>query len=172
MTSLPLQLMLIAALLAIAAGAYYEFAPRRAPEVEFMTLHGKTLKTSDLLGKVVLVNFWSTDCIPCVHEMPELARVQRQFEARGFDTIAVAMSYDPPNYVARYSADADLPFEVALDPIGEIARQFGDVRYTPTTVILDRRGYIIGRYEGELHFAKLRKLLEQALQQGAQPRVE
>ena len=167
MKSLPLQLMLIAALLAIAAGAYYEFAPRRAPEVEFMTLHGKVLRTSDLRGKVVLVNFWSTDCIPCMHEMPGLARVQRRYGARGLDTIAVAMSYDPPNYVARYSADADLPFEVALDPVGEIAKKFGDVRFTPTTVILDRRGYVIERYEGELHFAALSKLLERALRQGS-----
>jgi len=150
----------------MAAGVYFSFfGQTNAPEVRFMTLKGESLKTSDLRGKVVLVNFWATDCVVCVKEMPSLVETHNKFQNQGFDTIAVAMRYDPPNYVARYSEQNKLPFKVALDVQGEIARGFGDVRLTPTTFILDRRGRIIKRYVGEPDFAQLHRVLEAALKQ-------
>ena len=72
--------------------------------------------------------------------MPKLVETYRKHRDRGFETIAVAMSYDPPNYVIHYAEKNALPFKVALDPVGDIARQFGDVRLTPTTFVIDRRG--------------------------------
>ena len=164
MKILPKQLIPLVAVIAIAAGGYFAFLRQDgAPEVKFMTVKGEAFRTSDLRGKVVLINFWATDCAPCMHEMPRLIETYRKFEARGFDTVAVAMSYDPPNYVARYSEQNALPFKVALDAHGEIAKNFGDVEFTPTTFILDKRGYVISRYVGEPDFAQLHALLERAL---------
>jgi peroxiredoxin len=74
--------------------------------------------------------------------------------------VAVAMSYDHPNLVADYAQKNALPFRVALDTSGEIARRFGDVRFTPTTIILDRRGRIVKQYLGEPDRAELHALLE------------
>jgi peroxiredoxin len=160
----PRQLIPLVAVIAIAAGGYVAFSGQDyAPEVRFMTLKGESLKTSDLRGKVVLVNFWATDCVICVHEMPRLVETYNKFQNQGFETVAVAMSYDPPNYVARYSEKNRLPFKVALDVQGDIARGFGEVRLTPTTFILDRRGQIIKRYVGEPDFAQLHRVLEEAL---------
>lgn len=162
------QLIALVAIAAIAAGVYFAFSGQiNAPEVRFMTLKGESLNTSDFRGKVVLVNFWATDCAVCVKEMPRLVETYGKFRDQGFDTIAVAMSYDPPNYVARYSEKNNLPFKVALDVQGEIARSFGDIRLTPTTFILDRRGRIIKRYVGEPDFAQLHRVLEDALKQPA-----
>jgi peroxiredoxin len=162
----PKQLIPVVAVIAIAAGGYFAyFGQDNAPEVKFMTLKGETLNTSDLRGKVVLVNFWATDCVACVSEMPRLIDTHRKFEKQGFETIAVAMSYDPPNYVASYSEKNRLPFKVALDVQGAIARSFGNVQFTPTTFILDRRGHIIKRYLGEPDFAQLHALLEKALKE-------
>jgi len=134
-----------------------------APDVSFGTLQGETLTTASLRGKVVLVNFWSTSCATCIKEMPQLAETHRKYHARGFETVAVAMSYDPPSHVLHYAERSALPFKVALDLRGEVARRFGDVRETPTTFLLDRRGNIVKRYRGEPDFAELHGLLERAL---------
>ena len=137
--------------------------PTRVPDVAITTINGERLTAADLRGKVVLVNFWATSCATCVKEMPKLVETYRKHRDRGFETIAVAMSYDPPNYVLHYAAKNALPFKVALDPVGEAARAFGDVTLTPTTFVVDRRGTIVKRYLGEPDFAELDRLIEAKL---------
>ena len=152
------------AAVAIAGGAYVAFfATQAAPQVQFVTLNGERIATADLRGKVVLVNFWATSCVTCVQEMPEIVETYRKYQAKGFETVAVAMSYDPPNYVAHFTQQRALPFKVALDSTGEIAKRFGDVRLTPTTIILDKRGNVIKRYLGKPNFGELHALLEAKL---------
>ena len=155
-----------AAAVAVAVGVYLSFfAAQQAPQVEFVTIHGDRLSTADLRGKVVLVNFWATSCVTCVQEMPEIVDTYRKFHSQGFETVAVAMSYDPPNYVAHFASQRGLPFKVALDPTGDIAKRFGDVRLTPTTFILDKRGNVIKRYLGAPNFAELHSLLDAKLRE-------
>lgn len=138
-----------------------------APEVTFVSLKGEKLSTSALRGRVVLVNFWATDCAVCVKEMPRLALTYDKFRAQGFELVAVAMRHDPPNYVIAYTEKHALPFKVALDPMGVLARAFGDVRLTPTTIVIDRRGNIVARILGEPDFARLEALIERSLAEPA-----
>ena len=151
--------------LGIAGFAAYRvlYATTPAPAVAFMSLKGERVTTADLRGRVVLVNFWATDCVVCVKEMPRMATTYRKFQAQGFEMIAVAMRHDPPNYVLNYSEKNALPFRVALDPMGELAKAFGDVRLTPTTVVIDKRGNIVARILGEPDFEKLDALIEKKL---------
>ncbi|MBI4754788.1 MAG: TlpA family protein disulfide reductase [Betaproteobacteria bacterium] len=153
---------------ALVLSAYFVFTQTTpAPDVKFMTIGGESINTADLRGRVVLVNFWATSCETCVKEMPRLVETHRRFAGRGFETIAVAMSYDPPNYVLAYVQRAGLPFPVALDADGAVARGFGDVRLTPTSFLIDRRGRIVQRYLGEPDFGRLRALVEELLRQPA-----
>lgn len=138
-------------------------AERAAPQVTFVSLQGKRITTDDLRGKVVLVNFWATDCVICIKEMPQITATYDKYRERGFETIAVAMKYDPPNYVLNYVEKTRLPFTVALDPLGELARAFGDVKLTPTTFIIDKRGNLAARIVGEPDFVRLHALLEEKL---------
>jgi peroxiredoxin len=157
-------------LVLIAAGGvvYAAFFDRNAaPQVTFVSLTGEKIPIESLRGKVVLVNFWATDCTICVKEMPHLVATYNKYRARGFETIAVAMKYDPPNYVISYSEKNALPFKVALDPMGELAKAFGDVKRTPTAFIIDKRGMLVSRLLGEPDFAKLEDLLEKKLAEGA-----
>jgi peroxiredoxin len=133
------------------------------PQVTFVSIKGERITVADLRGKVALVNFWATDCAICVKEMPQLVQTHQKYQSRGFETIAVAMRHDPPNYVLAYAEKNALPFKVVLDPMGEIAKAFGDVRLTPTTFILDKRGNIVSRIVGEPDFGKLHQLLESKL---------
>lgn len=134
-----------------------------APEVTFATLSGESLATSDLRGKVLLVNFWATSCAPCVAEMPRMIETYQKFAPRGYEMIAVAMSHDRPNQVAAFTQSRALPFKVVLDGEGAIARSFGNVRITPTTFLIDKRGRILMRYQGEPQWSELQALVEKAL---------
>ena len=139
--------------------------PAAAPEVTFVSLKGESITTSGLKGRVVLVNFWATDCAVCLKEMPDMVRTYERYRDRGFELIAVAMKYDPPHFVVSYADKNRLPFRVALDPLGEIAKAFGDVRLTPTTFVIDKRGEIVFRITGEPDFARLHALLEEKLKE-------
>ena len=145
------------------AGYTTLFTKNPAPAVTFTSLKGEKISTGDLRGRVVLVNFWATDCPTCVKEMPRMVTTYNRFQKQGLEFVAVAMRHDPPNYVINYTEKNALPFTVALDQMGEAARAFGDVKLTPTTIVIDRRGNIVTRILGEPDFAKLDALIEQKL---------
>ena len=164
MSSAAKPIIFAVAVLAIGLAGYLAFfRTTPAPEVTFSTLQGERLSTASLRGKVVLVNFWATSCVTCVKEMPKLVETHRKYQARGFETLAVAMKYDPPNYVLAYTEKNALPFKVALDSQGELAKRFGNVRLTPTTFVIDKRGNIVKQYLGEPDFGELHALLEKKL---------
>lgn len=124
----------------------------RAPESSFVLLDGSTMSSTQLQGKVSLVNFWATSCTTCVAEMPELVATYQQYKDKGYQTLAVAMSYDPPSYVVNFVQTRQLPFKVAIDNTGAVARAWGDVKLTPTTFLLNKRGEIVKRYVGPPQF--------------------
>jgi peroxiredoxin len=134
-----------------------------APVVDYTELDGSRHRSDELRGQVVLVNFWATSCTVCVHEMPKLMALHDRLHARGLQTLAVAMSYDPPAYVVNYAQSRQLPFPVVIDNTGEIARQFGKVQLTPTTVLIDKHGHIVRRYVGEPDFTEVQALIERLL---------
>lgn len=153
----------VAGLMAIGAAIFFGRAPSAAPESSFVLLDGSRKNTSDLKGKVTLVNFWATSCVPCVAEMPKIASTYQKYEARGYDTMAIAMAYDPPSSVVNFAETRKLPFKVVIDNTGAIARAWGDVQVTPTTYLVNKQGRIVKRYVGEPDFAELHLLIEKLL---------
>ena len=154
---------LAVALVAGGAFSWWLQRPAAAPEVRFITLAGGTLSTSQLRGKVVLVEFWATTCGVCVKSMPRLTDTYSRFAPQGFEMVAVAVQSDHPNSVAAFTQRRALPFKVALDGDGDIARQFGRVRITPTSFLIDRQGRIVKKYIGEPDWAEFHALVEKAL---------
>jgi peroxiredoxin len=152
-----------AAVLAAGAAVYVSAGSAAAPASTFVLLDGSSRTTADLKGKVTLVNFWATSCTTCVHEMPRIVETYNKYQARGYETLAVAMSYDPPSYVVNFAQTRKLPFKVAIDNTGAIAQAWGDVKLTPTTYVVNKRGEIVKRYVGEPDFAELHRLIEKLL---------
>ena len=161
----PLVVTLIAVLALTAAALVWRSVAEDepVPAVSYTLLDGRKGSTEALRGKVVLVNFWATSCTTCVHEMPQIVATHEKFKARGYDTLAVAMSYDPPAYVINFAESRKLPFGVAIDNTGGIAKSFGNVQLTPTSVLVNKRGEIVKRYVGEPDFVALHKLVDQLL---------
>jgi peroxiredoxin len=137
-----------------------------APASTFVLLDGSKVTTADLKGKVALVNFWATSCTTCVAEMPKMVSTYEKYRSRGYEHLAVAMSYDPPAYVVNFAQTRKLPFSVAIDNTGAVAKAWGDVQLTPTTYLVNKKGEIVKRYVGEPNFAELHQLIEKLLAEG------
>jgi peroxiredoxin len=155
-----------AAVLVLAIAGWFVMRTSHAPESTFVLLDGSKARTSDFKGKVTLVNFWATSCTTCVAEMPKIVAAYERFRSRGYETVAVAMSYDPPAYVVNYAQTRNLPFKVAIDNTGAVAKAWGDVQLTPTSYIVNKRGEIVKQYVGQPDFAELDRLIEKLLAEG------
>ncbi len=160
---------IVAAIVAVVLGigGYLTFQTlggnEKAPNVAYTLLDGSQSTLDQQRGKVMLVNFWATDCTTCVKEMPNIVATHEKYKARGYDTLAVAMSYNPPAYVINFAETRKLPFGVAIDNTGAIAQSFGRVQLTPTSVLINKRGEIVKRYVGEPDFAAMHQLVEKLL---------
>jgi thiol-disulfide isomerase/thioredoxin len=164
-TAHKIQILGILILIAALAGGVMAGLKRAVtvPAVTFIGVKGDHLALSSLRGKVVLVNFWATTCAVCLREMPKIAETHEKYRARGYETIAVAVSYDRPDWVFAYAVRTKLPFPIALDLQGMAERAFGGIKGTPTSYLVDRQGRIVRRFEGAPDFAELRGLIEKEL---------
>ncbi len=134
-----------------------------APEVTFNTLEGTQIPMQSLKNKVVLVNFWATDCPGCIKEMPDLINTYRQYHPKGFEVIAVAMPYDQISQIRNYAQSQQLPFPIVHDAQGALTQQFGKVNLTPTAFIYNKQGQLLQKTIGELDFNALQQLLNKEL---------
>ena len=135
------------------------------PDLPFTQIDGSAHRLAELKGKVTLINFWATSCTTCVREMPKMMATYDKFKGQGLETLAVAMQYDAPAYVMAFAESRKLPFRVAMDHTGELAKGFGSVELTPTTFVVNKRGQIVKRYVGEPDFDALHALLSDLLKE-------
>ena len=128
-----------------------------APEVP--TLPGKTL--SDLRGKVVLVNFWGTWCPYCRHEMPAMQAYYAANRSRGFEIVAYSLDKTQAEVDAFMRAEGySFPAPLANTAV---THAFGGVDRVPLSFVIDRDGVIRQRIAGQVHAARLEKLIEPLL---------
>nr|WP_238361358.1 TlpA disulfide reductase family protein [Burkholderia thailandensis] len=140
---------------------------KSVPDATFVQMSGQKLTTSDLHGKVYLVNFWATSCATCIKEMPQMIQTYKKFEGKNFEFVAISMSYDPPAYVMNYTTTRQLPFRMVMDADGSLARKFFNVQMTPTTFLVDKKGTILKQFLGEPDFSALDRMINHALAQPA-----
>lgn len=147
------------ALILIAALGWVWFAPaglQKAPDVRFSTLDGRSINLAELRGRPVLVTFWATTCTSCMKEMPHLISLYRELAPRGLEIIGVAMSYDPINDVIALSKNRQIPYPIAHDTHNKAALAFGDVRLTPTNILIAPDGRIVQQNIGEMDMIQAR----------------
>ena len=112
---------------------------KSAPPMAFTTLSGKSYDNASLTGKIIVVNFWFTTCVPCREEMPALNRLVSEY--RNKDVLFLGFATDPANRLTpAYFAQTKFDFTIISDAM-PIATSFA-VRSYPTTFIVDGQGII------------------------------
>lgn len=152
--------------LALLAGlAFLWLSPsglKTVPTLSATTLDGRKIDFAHN-NKPYLVTFWATTCPGCVAEMPHLIELYNDYKSRGFDVIAIAMSYDPPDQVAAMRKAKQIPYPIVLDLNGQLAKAFDDVRLTPTSFLIAPDGRIVQQTLGEMNMEDLRKRINALL---------
>ena len=130
------------ALSAIAAAWHFWPEAQRMPEISFHLTDGRTLTSSELRGRSVLINFWSVSCEVCLRDMPTLTRLHESLAAENFTVLAVAAAHDPPPAVISTVERLQPGYPVALDVHGELSAAFGGIEATPTNILVRTNGKI------------------------------
>lgn len=143
---------------ACALRPHYANDDRLAPDFELPTLDGTTKKLSDYRGKVVVLNFWTKTCRPCLEEMPSLADFARVLQRQGNDLELLTISTDESIQDARDTLtsvlNGDAPFTTFVDTDNVIvADRFGTKLY-PETWFIDKQGVIRARFDGARDWMK------------------
>lgn len=120
-------------------------------------------------AKVVLVNFWATWCVPCLREIPDLQRLERELDARGFALVTISM--DEPGDIARVEAFRaghfpQLATALRTTPDMDAIASVLDPAWNeilPTSWLVGRDGKVIRRVQGRRSYEEFRALVEKAL---------
>lgn len=113
---------------------------------ELQALDGGTVRSKELVGKVVLLNFWATWCGPCKEEMPSLARLQTKFDPAQFQVVTITTDRYPQG-IKQFLDHLGIRLPVLFDEHEDVSRSFM-VRGLPTTVLIAPDGRAVGRAVG------------------------
>lgn len=126
---------------------HYMGNDRTAPDFALEAADGSTWRLSEHRGKVIVMNFWTVTCGPCMEEMPSLIELAGILEDRD-DIELVTVSVDQDWETVRSAVPADAPMTVLLDSDRAVVNgQFG-TRLFPETWVIDREGFIRLRVDG------------------------
>jgi len=115
-------------------------------DINLMDLTGKRIRLSDMRGKIVFLNFWTTWCPGCIVEIPAMEKLNNKLKDKDFVMLAISMQ-EPTSRVKDYFTKHKLSFTALLDSKGDVASRFGVIS-VPTTFIVDKEGGIIGKAIG------------------------
>ncbi len=120
---------------------------KKVPHCCLESLSGEKVQLSDLKDKIIFLNFWATWCGPCKEEMPSMETLYQRYKERGFVFLTISVDYEGPEPVRKFIEKRRYRFPVLLDPKGETLDLF-EISKIPATLIIDRKGKVIGRVIG------------------------
>ena len=144
---------------AAAAPATDAAAPSSLPAAK--TLDGGALNTAGMAGKVVVVNFWATWCVPCIQEIPSFNKLNRDFGTKGVAVVGISMDEEGAERVAPFLKKHPMEYTVGLG--SEALNAPYKLDQLPVTVVFDRSGKQVKRFEGFTPEPELRAAVQKAL---------
>ena len=140
---------ILASLMVVFLGFGTASAGEKAADFTLRSIDGTEVKLSDYRGKVVMVNFWATWCGPCKVEMPHLDKMDKDFEAKGFEVISISTDdARASSKVKPLIKRGGYGFTVLLDKDTSVVSQYNPAKTLPYNVLIDREGNIFKVYQG------------------------
>ncbi|RJP70730.1 MAG: TlpA family protein disulfide reductase [Candidatus Abyssobacteria bacterium SURF_17] len=127
--------------------SFADDSPRIPDDATARTLDGKTVSIADHRGKLVFLNIWKTDCIACLHEIPILNRVQKEYASANFTIVGLAMDKKKDERVAQVMKVGNIAYPVWLGD-GQPIAKYADVWAYPFLLAIGPNGELIGYIEG------------------------
>ena len=118
-----------------------------APDFISENLRGGNTGMADYKGKIVLLNFWATWCMPCRAEMPGMETLWQNYKEQGLVIAAVSVDEGSRGRIETFSKLFDLSFPILLDPESKVSDLY-KVSNMPTSFLIDRNGKIVSRIVG------------------------
>ncbi len=141
---LPLRRLSVAVVLATLVAA--ASAAEGPAALDLRSVDGKAFSLASLKGRVVVLDFWASWCLPCRASVPFFDRLQATYGPAGLSVVGLTLEADD-DAVASFLDDVPTTFVVVRDPSGRAGEQF-EVLAMPTTFLLDREGRVVARFEG------------------------
>lgn len=130
--------------------AGFHLRKRKTPvrDFSFQNKAGQTLKISEFRGKLVILNIWATWCLPCRKEMPSLNNLQKIFEGKNLNILAISQDKAGIRLIEKFYSEMKITnLKIFIDSRGKSQRLAG-VFVLPTTLIIDPDGFEVGRLIG------------------------
>jgi thiol-disulfide isomerase/thioredoxin len=150
-------------------GSVTEFQGERTRGTDWVaeTFDGQLLDSKNLLGRVVVLNFWYAGCAPCRAETPDLAQIATDFEAKGVQVVGVNVR-DTAETALAFARNLKLNYPSVMDiESGSVVQAYTGVvspSAVPTTLVMNAKGEITARVLGRFEASTLRSLIETALE--------
>ena len=160
MKFLALSLIAISAVPAFAVSLKKEGDRKNAPAFELKNAQGQLVKLSDYKGKVVLIDFWATWCLPCKASMPWINELSKQYKDQGVEVLGISMDEDGWEVVKPFVEQMKVEYPIVLGN-KRVGYLYGEVDNLPVAFFIDRNQKVAGIHLG----AATRKQFESTLQQ-------
>ena len=128
-----------------------------APSWSLQDLNGKTINSSDFKGKMVILNFWATWCLPCRAEIPDFIEMAKQYQDKGLVIIGISLDSVQPSEVAAFVKKAGINYPIVMGN-QDVAAAYGGIEAIPTTFVIDAKGKlsaIYGKVKPAEHIAEV-----------------
>ena len=129
----------VAMTMLVASLAYAATVSGPAPNFSLQSNAGGQVSLASLKGKVVMVNFWATWCVPCRQEMPHLEALYEKYNSLGFELLAVNVEKNNAEGARKWLQETPVTFPVLFDPENQVTKLY-KVQTMPSTVIIGRDG--------------------------------
>ena len=148
---------------ALVAGGVVALAAGPGPraDLSLKSMDGQRVRLTDYRGKVVVLNFWATWCVPCAAELPMLVKAEKDYRSKGVAFIAVSADDGKTRKnVGEFVSKHNIDLSIWLDATSDDMMRLGMGTAVPATAFLDQEGHVAFRVQGEMHEEELKERLD------------